>query len=247
MVRKAKLQDPKVVEYLNQYPAYSFTCTQILALDSNDHLEPESTFEGTVSRPEFVLACGRIIEKDKLNFLDFGCGSGALVFDFLARGHFAIGLDGSDAAKTMDYGYWNFIKHLHNCDVTKAFGFFTPEKKKIKFDIVSMWEVFEHVPETQCGLVLQNIRENLNDDGLFVGLISLLEYVNQHTGVPYHVTLKEKTWWTKLFSDYGLEIVDSDFRDFEYCRRNRRQISRHSFLFQRTSQRFSFRSQKSVN
>jgi 2-polyprenyl-3-methyl-5-hydroxy-6-metoxy-1,4-benzoquinol methylase len=218
LYKKAKLNQPEIVQFLDAIPKYSLSCSQTIAIDSNDNIEPESTFEGDVSRVEFVHACERITSKDKLKFLDVGCGSGALVFDFISCGHFAVGVDGSDACKAKGLGYWNIIKHLHNCDITTKFSFLGNDARNISFDIISMWEVFEHIPKNLCGQVLDNIRHQLSDNGLFVGSISQLEYVNAVTGTPYHVTLESKEWWRDLFHEHGLEMIKSEFKDNEYYR-----------------------------
>ena len=145
LTREARIDKPEVQAFLDGYPDYSLVCSRNIAVDSNDHIEPESTFEGNVSRPEFVYACERVLAKNKLKFLDIGCGSGALVFDFICKGHFAVGIDGSDACGILGKGYWEKIKHLHNCDVTRDFTFIDKSEQRISFDIISMWEVFEHI------------------------------------------------------------------------------------------------------
>lgn len=198
---------------------YVFKGEQYVALNSLDNIEPESTFEGEVSKPQFVTACERVTDKQYLRFLDIGCGSGALIMDFLLRGHFAVGIDGSDACKKFNKGYWNSIPNLHNCDITKPFEFKQPQNDiPLLFDVISMWEVFEHIPESECANVLKNVSACLSDDGIFVGSISLLEYVHPRTGVPYHVTLKDKQWWAELFLSSGLEMQESPFNNYEYCR-----------------------------
>ncbi|NOH84528.1 class I SAM-dependent methyltransferase [Vibrio sp. 03-59-1] len=92
------------------------------------------------------------------------------------------------------------------------------EETEILFDVISMWEVFEHIQENDCSLILSNIKKNFSDKGIFVGSISTLEYVNSETGVPYHVTIKDEEWWRELFYDNGLEFVESEFDFHEYCR-----------------------------
>ena len=217
-VLRLEAKSDEVFNMVSSYPQYDLICTKNIASDSFDNIDPESTFEGLVSRPLFVSACERITKKERLSFLDIGCGAGAIVFDFIKRGHIAIGLDGSDACKILDKGYWNYIKHLHNCDATKDFKFIVENNTALNFDVISMWEVFEHIPEELCSSVLVNIYSNLADDGLFVGSISRLEYVNATSGIPYHVTLKDPAWWECLFAENGFEFINSEFRFEEYCR-----------------------------
>ena len=164
-------------------------------------------------KPEFVNACERITkkQKQKQKFLDVGCGSGALIYDFLSKGLFAIGLDGSDGGKKFDVGFWNDITHLHTCDVTKVFSFVNDEEVEILFDVISMWEVFEHIQEKDCAAILSHIKQNLSGTGIFVGSSSTLDYVNSEAGVPYHVTIKDKEWWKSLYVENRLEFVESEF------------------------------------
>lgn len=218
VVHKIEVESPKVKQYLNQYPQYSIETVKNIAVDSPDHIEPDSTYEGIVRKPLFVKACEKLIDKDRLNFLDIGCGAGGLVFDFIKRGHFAVGLDGSDACKQKDVGYWNYLKHLHTCDVSETYKILDESNKRIQFDIVSMWEVFEHIQEEKCNSVLKNIHDHLSADGLFVGSISQQEYVNQESGICYHVTLKSKSWWYEKFKKNKFKIVESQFKFVEYCR-----------------------------
>ncbi|MBU3071657.1 class I SAM-dependent methyltransferase [Aestuariicella sp. G3-2] len=213
-----EVNDSSFLNCLKALPKYQFICEKVIADDSMDHVSPESTYEGVVSKPLFVKACERVLEKTKLNFLDLGCGAGSIVMDFLKRGHFAVGIDGSDSCLKADVGYWNYIDFLHTCDTSKPFKFYDVNGKQIKFDVISMWEVFEHIPEELCGQVVREIVHNLSDEGFFVGSISKLEYVNSESGKPYHVTLKPKSWWDKLFEENGLKVMNSPFAHEEYCR-----------------------------
>jgi len=215
---KSEARESEIIQKLAAYPKYEVVCASDCASAALDNIEPESTFEGIVSRPLFVLACERIASKDKLNFLDIGCGGGAIVFDFIKRGHFAVGIDGSTACRKMNVGYWNHIEHLHTCDVTSEFKFIGSGEAQLRFDVISMWEVFEHIPEDLCPSLLNNVYSNLADDGIFVGSISKLEYVSKKTGVPYHITIKDLGWWERMFSENGFEFINSDFRNEEFCR-----------------------------
>lgn len=218
LVCRLNAAEEGVVETLAGQPQYTFHATKDIATESSDIIEPESTFEGIVSRPNFVLACERILNKQHLKFLDIGCGSGAVTFDFLRRGHFSAGIDGSDACSVSNIGYWNYLDNLHTCDVTKEFEFISEDFSRLRFDIISMWEVFEHIPEELCSQLLRNVYNNLSDEGLFVGSISRLEYTNENSGRIYHVTLKPRSWWEKKFEDNGFVLVASEFSHDEYCR-----------------------------
>ncbi len=192
-----------------------------IAVESNDYLHPESTVEGRNKSIRFVTACERIYQDQEISLLDMGCGAGGLVFGFASRGHDAIGIDGSDHCKNIGVGYWNVLpENFLNCDITKEFQVFDETSGlPAKFDVITMWEVFEHIPEDHIHDVLLNVRKHMHSESYFVGTISLLEYYDEATGVVYHVTLKPKTWWAKVFAECGLEMVeDSPFGKYEYAR-----------------------------
>jgi len=186
---------------------FTLECEQYLALDSNDYLEPESTVEGLTSGDWFVHESVKLFKKDSINFLDIGCGGGGLTFNFMKNGHFSVGLDGSDYCKNLKKGYWNIPNLLNNADVTKPFLFKDKDDNGIEFDIITMWEVFEHIPEELISGVLQNIYCNISHQGYFIGSISTIEYVNSKTGTVYHVTLKDIDWWKEKFRENGLEFI----------------------------------------
>lgn len=218
LYNRSRVENREIQEWLSNYPSYTFSCEKNIATESNDHLEPESTLEGSTPCPDFVLACERYLKKSSLNALDIGCGSGGVVADFIARKHFAVGLDGSDINYYRDNGYWQLIPHLHTCDITSPFSFKDQKAEQIKFDVISMWEVFEHIPEHLCSGVLNNVHKNLSSNGIFIGSISLLDYVNPVNGTIYHVTLKEKEWWDELFASCGFEVQELPFNHNELCR-----------------------------
>lgn len=178
-----------------------------LAFDSNDFQEPESTTEGMGDASWFIYEIEKLITKKQISFLDIGCGSGALPFQFLKNGHFSVGLDGSDFCKNSKKGYWIYNDLLKTCDVTKNFHIEINNETR-KFDIVTMWEVFEHIPEDQIKSVLSNVFENLEQDGFFIGSISKLEYSNPKTGNVYHVTLMDFSWWKEKFEESGFIMID---------------------------------------
>src|SRR3989338_429256 len=189
-----------------------------IAVESSDHIFPESTLEGLVRYPRLVKKAKEIFG-DNMSFLDIGCGAGALVFDFAIEGVLSIGIDGSDTCLRANNNYWrNLPKNFFTCDVTKKFSYVDSSEKQKKFDLITSWEVLEHIPESGLNQMLKNIQDHLTDDGYFIGTCSLLEYSNPKTGVIYHVTLKSKEWWSNLFREENLQIVEDghlfSFNDF---------------------------------
>jgi hypothetical protein len=192
-----------------------------VALESNDHISPDSTNEG-VSRPtSFVQNCIRVLGPN-IKCLDVGPGAGGLVFEYAMNQVLAVGIDGSDFCRINKVGYWPLLpNNLFTCDVTKPFSFLSRESQTlIHFDVVTMWEVLEHIAESDLPSVFSNINRHLSTSGYFIGSISLLAYVDRN-GRPYHVTVKPKSWWEAKFSESGLTILKSHaFDEKSFCRGN---------------------------
>ena len=67
----------------------------------------------------------------------------------------------------------------------------------IKFDIISAWEVIEHIAENDLISFFTHISNNLNSGGIFCGSISQKEEVLE--GYKLHQTVwDELTWYSNL-------------------------------------------------
>ena len=193
----------------------------LIAESSNDHISPDSTTEG-ISRPTFfVQNCISVLGQD-IKCLDLGAGAGGLVFEYLMNQIFAIGVDGSDFCRINRIGYWPLLpKNLFTCDITKPFSFLSRDTQAlINFDVITMWEVLEHITESDLPTLFNNISRHLNKDGYFIGSVSLVEYVDR-IGNPYHVTIKPRDWWKTKFIENGLVMLDvHPFNEKLFCRGN---------------------------
>jgi hypothetical protein len=192
-----------------------------IAFDSNDHINPDSTTEGVVRPTFFVQDCINILGRE-IKCLDLGTGAAGIVFEFAMSGVLAVGLDGSDFCRKNRVGYWPLLpNNLFTCDITKSFQFISPQDQSgIRFDLVTMWEVLEHISEPELTGLFQNITEHLGESGYFIGSISLVEYVDSN-GIPYHVTLQPREWWQEKFRNNGLEMLDKHpFNEILFSRGN---------------------------
>ena len=179
-----------------------------VALTSNDHIEPDSTTEGLVRPTRFVRHCIDIMGPE-ITCLDLGAGAGGLLFEYTMNGLVAIGLDGSDFCRRNKIGYWPLLpNNLHTCDLAYPFQFWIePSHAECRFDLITMWEVLEHIKEDDLPQLFRNIALHLMPSGYFLGSVSMVEYVDGK-GIPYHVTLKPKSWWLHKFAESGLEMLE---------------------------------------
>lgn len=202
----------QVLELRTDYP---------IAMGSNDHIHPDSTSEG-VSRPTlFVQNCISVLGKDIL-CLDLGVGAAGLVFEYAMNSVLAVGIDGSDFCRENRVGYWPLLNdNLFTCDITKPFSFVSRDgERQILFNVITMWEVLEHIAEIDLPTLLSNVCRHLDNSGYFIGSISMVEYADGE-GNPYHVTIEPREWWQARFSENGLSILDvHPFQEKYFCRGN---------------------------
>lgn len=197
-----------------------------VALTSDDHLHPLGVAQDNTRCARFVGACERLLGVDRpLRALDLGCAGGGMVLEFAMRGHRAVGLEGSDAAARALRAEWRLLeRHLFTCDVTSPFrvlgvgpGDPTPPAR-LAFDVVTAWEVLEHIPERLLPGLFTNIREHLADGGVFAASVATFPCENHATGAVYHVTIKPRDWWLARAAEHGLAPSDAAFVTADFAR-----------------------------
>ncbi len=164
-----------------------------VAFDSPDHLEPE----GVMNDNSTSLPLIREVEQDFFNVplqvLDLGCAGGALVHDFIKRGHIAVGLEGSDFNLITRRAEWEFLadKNLFSCDITRDFTLSLEDeagRRPYLCDLITSWEVMEHLAESRLSIFFENIRKHLKPNGKYVGGVCL-------AGGTHHQSVFSKEVW----------------------------------------------------
>lgn len=183
-----------------------------IAYESFDHQQPHGTAQDNTHYPWFVTKTQRIFSR-KVRMMDLGCAGGGLVKDFIDMNHFAIGIEGSDYSKKNKRAEWAMIPdNLFTADITKPFTVVDDENKRIMFDVITAWEVMEHIKREDLPGLFKNITDHLVTGGLFVCSVATFP------DAGYHVTLEEKPWWTQQFKDHGLEPVEGIYGAGDYVR-----------------------------
>lgn len=191
-----------------------------VALDSDDHRIPWGTAQDNLRLPRFVLACERHFDGRKpLTALDLGCAGGGLVLEFLLRGHRAYGIEGSNFSQSALRAEWRILPHnLFTGDITKSFALRDLQTEgAVACDVISAWEVIEHIAEGDLDHLFANIHRHLASDGIFIGSIALGPDDHPATGASYHRTVKPQEWWEKAFAMRDLPMRRShqfEFADF---------------------------------
>lgn len=177
---------------------------------SKDYTEPKGGAHDNTLNHDFI----NCFSNKSINYLDLGCAGGALVENMLAKGHNSFGVDGSDSQKVRGVNGWGRIPdRLFNADITEPFHFIEDETgNQLKFDVISAWDVMEHLYEDRLPGFCENLKNNLKPDGYFV--CGIADFEDQ----GYHVTLHDKQWWIDMFDANGLSLVSDVF--FEIARRS---------------------------
>lgn len=173
-----------------------------IAFDSPDHLMPWGTMMDNTTNAEFIDEMHEFMkmnyDADTFNFLDLGCSGGQLVVDFYKRGNLAIGLEGSDYSVKHQRANWPEYHNniLFTCDVTKPYKLFK-DNEQILFDIITAWEVVEHIAPNDLTAFFTHIGDNLKPGGIFLASVSTISDVIN--GFTLHQTVySEGEWYTKF-------------------------------------------------
>lgn len=191
-----------------------------IAYESLDHLYPHGTIRDNTRYPRFVEKCEELLgEKEELSFLDLGCSGGGMVLEAALRGHISMGLEGSDCSKKEQRAEWRLLgDRLQTCDITKPFRLERADGSVKKFNIITAWEVMEHIRESDLPQLLLNIKNHLSDHGYFVASIANWEDIDPVSGINWHVTLHEYEWWVQQFEKAGFEIHSDLFEPIDMAR-----------------------------
>lgn len=176
-----------------------------VAYEAPDYLAPWGTKRDNSRNWRFNQKLYRAFPKPTLKVLDLGCAGGGFVKDCLDDGCLAVGLEGSDYSKKHRRAEWATIPdYLFTCDITKPFELFTVDGDKsvpLEFDVVTAWEVMEHISECDLQQVANNVSMHLANNGVWIVSISPNREVQG--GVVLHQTVKPKDWWINTFEHLG--------------------------------------------
>jgi SAM-dependent methyltransferase len=184
-----------------------------VAKDSLDHLEPKGTAQDNSRNRRFnwkLYELYRGLDRP-LRILDLGCAGGGFVRDCLYDGRLAVGIEGSDYSAGLGRAEWLLLggRFLFTADITHPFEVRADDPASgapLAFDVISLWEVLEHIAEPDLPAVFANIRRHLAPGGLVIASIS-------DEPLPHHRTRQGLAWWSECFQRERLTPVDA-FRSY---------------------------------
>lgn len=176
-----------------------------IAYDSPDHIKPYGARKDLSRQKRFeAKLINYMWYKEFTKILDLGCSSGAYISNMHDIGFFAIGLEGSDYSKINKRGPWAYLADfvLFTTDITKPFEIILNEKKSVeKFDIITSFEVFEHLKENDIESLFKNIKKHTHFNSRLILSISTED--DFYEGLNLHQTVKSQDWWMTKFLSLG--------------------------------------------
>ena len=134
------------------------------------------------------------------------------------KGHISIGLEGSDFSQKEQRAEWRLLgERLKTCDITKPF-LLTRSGEIQKFDIITAWEVLEHISEADLAALFTNIRRHLSSNGLFIASIANWDDIDPVSGVDWHITKHPYEWWKSKFEENGYSVCTELFETIDLAR-----------------------------
>lgn len=184
-----------------------------IAYDSPDHIMPYGVKYNNSSNKNFNNKLYKLFDNQKLLITDWGCAGGAFIKDCIDDGHFAIGLEGSDYRKNNNLPEWNSIpNNLFTCDISSKFEI-QNNNNLLKFDVITLWEVMEHILEKDLHQLLLNIKNHLKKNGLVIMSINVASeahkaqmHSNDFGPGKHHQNIQSIEWWDNKFKEYGFEL-----------------------------------------
>jgi len=190
-----------------------------IAYESPDHIMPHGTARDNSTNPGFIIEAENMFKGEPFRTLDIGCSGGQLTIDFAAKGHLAVGVEGSDYSVKHQRANWPEYHNrlLFTADATKPFSV-TFANEPIKFDLITAWELIEHIHPNDLNALFKNIAANLSDNGIFVASISQNHDVIN--GVVLHQSVYNEIDWRfnilqpdAAFEGTDLEVVQYPFHN----------------------------------
>lgn len=187
-----------------------------IAIGSKDHIVPGGTMMDDSRGSNFVTKCQEYFVRGRRPaLLDLGCSSGGLVEEFVKRDLMACGLEGSDYSLQRQREAWGRIPdNLFCCDITEPFEILSKHTKEktgvdsaFKFDVVTAWEVMEHIPEDSLDKLILRIRAHLIWDGFWIMSVSTQRGY-------HHETVRPKQWWLDKFAEHDMINDESVLEHF---------------------------------
>lgn len=187
-----------------------------VATNSPDHLTPFGTARDSSTCPEFNKKLFALVPNPVV--LDLGCAGGGFVQSVIADGGEAVGIEGSDYSLKRKRAAWATCPgNLFTADITRPFTI-EADGAPATFNVITAWEVMEHICEEDLAAVFDNIRRHLADGGCL--MMSINTTPSENEGVALHQSVKPRRWWLDRFLEegYAVDLVEAEHFGIDWMR-----------------------------
>jgi 2-polyprenyl-3-methyl-5-hydroxy-6-metoxy-1,4-benzoquinol methylase len=200
----ALINSETIMKVITDYP---------VAKDSPDHIFPWGTKRDNTTDLGFIQEIEQYFNR-KIKTLDVGCSGGQLTIDFNNRGHTAIGIEGSDYSVKHHRANWPQYHNrcLFTCDATKPYQVVDDEGNPVQFDLITSWEVVEHIRPGDLRQFFTNIKNHMADDAIFCASIAPIPDIIEGHVLHQSVFTKE-VWFNKLLPKHFSQVSDLPFQN----------------------------------
>jgi len=194
--------------------------------NSPDYLYPDGCINDNNNHKGFMEALIVCMCRE-YSLLDLGCAGGQLVVDIMNKGFLGVGIEGGKVEEIISRGSgaenWKQYKDicLFSADISKPFTVVDEQNELIKFDLVTAWDVLEHPAPEEIPFVIDNIKNHLKPDGMFLGTLNPSE---SHDEFMRHRCPRPMEWWNEMFiskgfivQDYKLHTTPRNYMDHVAC------------------------------
>lgn len=212
-IPKAAMNTQDVASSAGESIKVTLDAEREIAFDSPDHLVPWGTRHDSFVNSRFNKRLWWLHPVTGIvKVLDLGCAGGEFVRSCINDGHFGIGLEGSDWSKRHKRAAWALNSDaLFTCDITRPFTLRLGQMP-LRFDVVTAWEVIEHIKEIDLPILASNVHAHLAPGGLWI--LSITNQEDVVGGVRLHQTVRPKAWWRQRLESLGFHSADKYVRYF---------------------------------
>lgn len=178
-----------------------------VAYESPDHIFPWGTKRDNTTDLGFIVEIEAHFRHKKIKTLDVGCAGGQLTIDFMRRGHEAVGIEGSDYNVKNGRANWPDYHnaYLFTADATKPYQVVSADDKPVTLDLITAWEVIEHIHPDDLDAFFTNITKHMGEDSIFCGSIST---VPSTEGRILHQSVFPKEVWINEILNKHFSVIE---------------------------------------
>ena len=179
---------------------------KIINIENPEFLNPRGArYDGISIDPKSFINKSKKFFGKNYSHLDLGCGSGSLIYYSREENIDAVGIDNILDQKSK-YAFWlsKYKNAYLNTDITKDFQIYSKEEDA-KFDLITLWEVFEHIEKQDLPILIKNIAKHMNKNSLLIGSVCTIRDENPLKKSVYHKTVENKDWWRPLQKNYSVK------------------------------------------